>query len=54
MDIRVRIDSLEPVEGAVVLDDVQPPCRFVGWLGLLQALSDLVATEVGVSSELRS
>ena len=40
--ITIRIDSLDPPTGRVSLEG-RPEVGFVGWLGLLRALSEMLA-----------
>jgi hypothetical protein len=43
MLIRLRVEATQPISGQVESEDDRSSLPFVGWLGLLQALSDLVA-----------
>lgn len=44
MDLRVRVVETDPVIGEVRrIDDGGTPFDFVGWVGLLQALTDAMA-----------
>jgi len=50
MDIRIRIDHLEPPEGRLFRVEDGTPGRnrvgtpFVGWLGLLRALAEVMGS----------
>jgi hypothetical protein len=44
MVIRIRLETQDPPTGTVALEDaLEAPSAFVGWLGLLRALSELFA-----------